>query len=536
MRKFCTFLVLLAICQTSALAQPEGKLVKEYWDAAFLEGQKSGFVRTTTYEKERGGQKFLHTNIELNLTLKRYHAVVNLRMESGAEETPGGRVTKVFVRQFLGAGQELNLTGTVAGDNLHITSDNGKIDKKITWNKDVIGLHRQQHLCQERKVKPGDRFAYYAFEPGIQSAVVVRIAVKDEQEVEVLDARKKLLRVEVTPDKIELSGNTIQLPPVVLFLDKDYQPARTEMEMPGVGKIVLYRTTRAIATAPSAADIRSVDLGLKTIVPLNRPIRNPHETKRVVYRITIKDDENPRTAFAADERQQIKNVQGNTFELHVQAVRRPHAQARQAGDSSPVPLEKGGPKQKPEAELIRTLPSEVPQSGPDGPGDEYRKSCYFLNSDDEQVKQLAQKIVGTETDPWEKTQLIEKWVCKSMRGSNAIAFATASQIARELQGDCRQHAVLAAALCRAADVPSRTALGLVYFEGSDGKPGMAFHMWAEVWIAGQWIAIDPTLGQGGIGAAHIKIAHHSWHNTETLSPLLTVVRVLGRLTIEVLEG
>ena len=66
-------------------------------------------------------------------------------------------------------------------------------------------------------------------------------------------------------------------------------------------------------------------------------------------------------------------------------------------------------------------------------------------------------------------------------------------------------------------------------------PEMGFHMWTEVWIKGQWLALDSTLGRGSIGAAHIKISDHSWHDMHSLKPLLPVHRVLGKMTIEVLN-
>src|SRR5262249_7896738 len=114
-------------------------------------------------------------------------------------------------------------------------------------------------------------------------------------------------------------------------------------------------------------------------------------------------------------------------------------------------------------------------------------------------------------------------------------FAPASEVAKSLRGDCRQHSLLATAMCRAAGVPARTALGLVYADDRQRGPVMAFHMWTEVAIRGQWIPIDATRGQGYVGATHLKIADHSWYNTPSLTPLLPVYRVLGKLSIEVLR-
>jgi hypothetical protein len=106
-------------------------------------------------------------------------------------------------------------------------------------------------------------------------------------------------------------------------------------------------------------------------------------------------------------------------------------------------------------------------------------------------------------------------------------------VARDLRGDCRHHALLTAALCRAAGLPARTAIGLLYVY--NGGPKLGFHMWAEVCVDGQWLGLDSTLGKGGVSATHVKITHHSWHEVGSLTPLLPVARVMGKLRVEVLS-
>ena len=92
-----------------------------------------------------------------------------------------------------------------------------------------------------------------------------------------------------------------------------------------------------------------------------------------------------------------------------------------------------------------------------------------------------------------------------------------------------------AAMCRAAGVPSKTAVGLLYMTDAQKRPAMAFHMWTEVWVEGQWLALDAVMGQGSVGAAHVKIADHSWYDTQSLTPMLPVSRVLGKIQIEVVS-
>ena len=77
----------------------------------------------------------------------------------------------------------------------------------------------------------------------------------------------KLLRVETTPQKLE----GVQLPKlVILGLTKNAKTVRQDTEIPGLGKITLYRTTREVALAPGPE--RLTDIGLNQFVPLNKKL------------------------------------------------------------------------------------------------------------------------------------------------------------------------------------------------------------------------------------------------------------------------
>lgn len=98
-----------------------------------------------------------------------------------------------------------------------------------------------------------------------------------------------------------------------------------------------------------------------------------------------------------------------------------------------------------------------PKIGEDKAPTEFTQSSYFIASADERVKQHARNAVGNEKDLWKKAVLIEKWVHEHMQVKNTEALATADQVARTLEGDCTEFAMLTAAMCRAEGVPSRTA-------------------------------------------------------------------------------
>jgi len=505
MRRYADWcLALVLIAGSAASAKPHPRLVPDIWEAAYLEGGKAGYVRTTAREIDRDGKKLLRTTVVLELSIKRFSDVARLRMETGTDETDEGKVVGVSMKQSLGKQQTMVMTGTVEGDELHVKVDGGeRLDKRKPWNDEVLGLSAQQHLFQKRKVKPGDRFTYQSFQPELTAVFTTRVTVKDYEDVALPGSRKKerLLRVEASADKI--AG--FQPPPMTIWLNAEREPVLTQFTMEGLGKVVLQRTTEAEATGRRGAPVKLTDLGTRQLIRLNRRLPRGYDTDSAVYRITVKDESDPSTVFAQDGRQEVKNVKGNTFELHVHGLRKPEA------------VEK---------------PAKV--------GAEFLKSNYFINSADARVRQHARQAVGSETDPWQKALRIRRWVNAHMENKNySEGFATADHVARTLEGDCTEHAVLTAAMCRAAGVPSRTAVGLVYAEMTHGQvrgPVMAFHMWTEVWLDGQWMAVDATRDQSYVGASHLKIADHSWYDMHTLAPLVPVLRVLGKTQIEVIRA
>jgi hypothetical protein len=482
-------------------ADSSGELVEERWEIAQIEGVKVGFLHTTVRRIDSEGGKRFRAAAELDLTFKRHNAVLHLRRVSGTEETPDGKVVGVFMRQGQEGGRQLVLAGNLEDGRMHVRIDNGRIDRRLRWSDDVIGLHRLEHLFEQRKPKPDDHWTLERYDPTYNTVVTFRVAIKEREEVALSAGtpRVKLLRVELTAKPLEAPGIKVQPPPEVWWLDERFVPVRRQFELEGLGTVVLTRTTRQAATAPAAPG-RLTDIGLKTLIPLNRSLARPYATRSAIYRVTLRGDSDPGSALARDDHQEIRNLHGDTFELHVHPVRKPERRAN-----------------------ARTAPAEC------------LESCHFIDSADARVRELARRAAGDERDAWAKARRIERWVKQNMRVDNAVPLGPASEAARQLRGDCRQYALLTAALCRAAGVPARTAVGLLYVE-KGRQPQMGFHMWTEVWIDGQWLGLDATLGLGGVSAAHVKISDHSWHNTASLTPLLPANRVLGKLTITLLSS
>ena len=99
----------------------------------------------------------------------------------------------------------------------------------------------------------------------------------------------------------------------------------------------------------------------------------------------------------------------------------------------------------------------------------------------------------------------------------------ATDVLRTKKGDCNEHATLFTALARAAGIPAKIAVGLTYKDGF-----FYYHAWSEI-FAGQWIAVDPTLGQFPADAGHIRLI------TGDLDRQVQVLPVINKIRIEGLE-
>ncbi|MFO7975497.1 MAG: transglutaminase-like domain-containing protein [Candidatus Hydrogenedentota bacterium] len=166
---------------------------------------------------------------------------------------------------------------------------------------------------------------------------------------------------------------------------------------------------------------------------------------------------------------------------------------------------------------------ETPESVEDLP--QYLKPHPFIQSDHPDIRQTAAEIVENSQDPWEKAVKINDWVYENIAKQGVLSIPSALEVLNSKVGDCNEHTVLFAALARSVGVPTRIALGVVWSEELDG---FYYHAWPEI-FAGEWIWMDPTLGQTVADATHVKLVTGDIERWPRLLPFL------GKLRIEVLE-
>ncbi|HET6576556.1 MAG TPA: transglutaminase-like domain-containing protein [Fimbriiglobus sp.] len=485
----------------TADATKDGRVVQETWDATYFKGQPIGYFHVVVREYERDGRKFLYATKKQKMTVSRFGQAVETWGEDATMETLDGRVLTTRMSQGIGNNQMLALTGRVNGKVLEVTIEGAAGGtQQVPWPDGVIGIAKEATLLKDRKPKVGESFDYLSYEGRLNRVVKFAAAVKAIEEVPLHEGQKprKLLRVVLSMEPIKLpDGGEFRMPPSTLWADaQTYEPLKMESGMPTLGgTMTVLRTTKEVALRKP---VKLVELFDVQSIRLDRVIANVHDQAAVTYRVKLSGDLPPDKVFAQDARQTVENVDpaAKTFELHVTAVRGPAKAANAAAA-----------------------------------GEEYLAPSFFIDWDNDVVRgharQAAANLPATAT-AWQKARAVEAWVNRNMRATEfSQAMATCANVAKSLSGDCTEYAMLAAGMCRALGVPSRTALGLVYALGRDGKPYLAYHMWYEVYVDGQWLALDATLGRGSVGPGHVKITAASWHEEKSFAPLLPVLTVLG---------
>jgi len=156
--------------------------------------------------------------------------------------------------------------------------------------------------------------------------------------------------------------------------------------------------------------------------------------------------------------------------------------------------------------------------------DEHLTASRFITSDSAEIVKTAQEIVGSERDPVKAARLINSWVFKNLKKVPTPSVPDAYTTLKLRQGDCNEHAVLAAALARAVGLPARIAIGLVPM-----GDGFLYHAWVTYWGGKQWFSGDPMMDLIPVDPYHITLLYGD------VDKHLNVLSYLGRLRLTVLE-
>jgi hypothetical protein len=468
---------------------------QESWDAIYLGGHKIGYVHTFVEKVPHKGKQYYRVRIECEQRFKRDRDVTVTKLQYGTIEALDGQVLRLDTLTVVGEQRLRGHGDVIDGKMTFILEGTGNPQEMvIPWSSDVRGPYAAEMSLVRHPMKEGETRALKMFMPTLNKICDIELQAKGIEKTIMGDgSTRALLRVDQTA---KLDGKAQPEFDLKVWVDSDGQVLKQQQDL--LGGYIQYRTTKKAAQARGAAG-GQFDLIAGTVIKVSTRLTNPDKTQYVKYRVTLEDGD-PAAIIPSDARQTVTPEEGKRSAL---------LEVKSLG-----PLDG-----QPDTHMVD--PS-------------YLRANALITSDDDEVRRLARQAIASAVDPWEKVTKITQWVHTNIRDKNFnVGFAAASEVARNLEGDCTEHSVLATAMCRACDIPARVVIGLIY-EPVHLK-GFGYHMWCEVYVNRRWVAVDPSWKQANVDAVHIKISESSLEGVSPFEAFLPVVRLMGKTQIEMIE-
>ena len=155
-------------------------------------------------------------------------------------------------------------------------------------------------------------------------------------------------------------------------------------------------------------------------------------------------------------------------------------------------------------------------------GKNYLESTPFIQTHDRVIRaQVREIVLPGDTDPVKAEKLVS-WVYRNIRKRPVLSLPSAVETLKNLMGDCNEHAVLLAALARAAGIPADVEAGIVYQNGR-----FYYHAWNVLYL-GRWITADATLGQMPADVTHIRFVRGTERQGD-------IIGLIGKIRLKILE-
>ncbi len=467
------------------------QLPQEDWLNLTLMGTKIGYAHIYMEKSQYEGEGAIRIRVETLMELKR--TGTGLQLETTRVSYVGmDLVPRYFISTSNETGQEKRVEGTIengiASLKTTLAGKTTQTQKQIPANtvfEQMIG-----YLVLQRGVRVGDAYTLHVFNMDVMQPVETQVKVIREDQV-AYDGEVK--PVHVIDYMMDLMGGL----KTTEWLGHDGTTYRMEIGLMGL-KMVLAKTD--MQTALGEAGEVDVIINTKIFAQGPPPIGNaPHFKAHL--RLT---EGELKKAIIVDDRQKLtvdSDPRRGTLEIKIPIV-----------DATKAP--------------------NLPIQSWDGhePLDQFLKSTVYIQADHPAFRAKATEIINGETNAWKAAEKLCRWVHENIHDKNLkIGFGSATQTLASLEGDCTEHTVLLIALARSVGIPARVCAGLVF-----QRDAFYYHFWPEVYV-GEWVAMEPTLGQLQADATHIQLAGSQLESDTMLEFGEGVMRTLNQLEIEVIE-
>lgn len=447
------------------------KNVQDDWMEIYLKDQKIGY--STTRISPLGKDYLIYEEIVLNFNLMGQASLMRTSTRSIVDQ---GFLLKSFMLKIDSGVVNFRVSGKVEDRRMQIEVGEGKRKKTHTISLSgppVIGSGISQFF-KSRPLVVGESFKFFLFDPSTmtQKPVVIKVAAKEPLVINRLKYSTYRL---VT----EMWGQNL-----IFWLNEKGDVLKEK----GFMGLTLVRSNAA--TAPRNLEGGKVyDFYEMASIDVKRKLIDADKLTSLRLKVEGLRD----THFATD----VLNRGRQRFRDGILKITR---EKRPLKATYEVPLPDQSGEMKP-----------------------YLRPEFNIQSDDKRMVEKAREIVGDQRDPVAVSKKLLGWVYNNVEKRPVISVPSAVEVLKTRVGDCNEHAVLLTALLRAAKIPARECVGLVYANGR-----FFYHAWTEAYLGG-WISMDATLNQMPTDATHIKLVHGG------LERQTEIIALIGKLKLNIVD-
>ncbi len=456
-------------------AQPEEI---EYF-AVFMEGKKVGYA---IQNRAVAGNK-VTTSVELKITLSRVGVSVSVKTKAMTIETIDGKPLGFKLEQALGM-MVTKTIGTV-DEQGKVTVKTGQQQVEFDWPSGAVMSEGMRLLHLKHGLTEGTTYTAKLFDPSMMQVVDVEVKVGSKQNVDLLGRVVALTEVQ----------SNISSEQMGTLMSTEYYDDKLRLQKSITPVMGMTIEQLACTREFALGQIDVLEVVDKMFMASPEPLSDVGSARSITYHLSPVTDEVD-LKIPSDDNQKVKQLSGGTIILTVEPVAAPTG--------------------------VR-----FPYKGTDPAALEALEPTRYVESGQKVIIDLARRAVGDSSDAAEAARRIEAFVADYIEEKNlSVGYASAAEVALSRQGDCSEHAVLAAALCRAVGIPAQVVTGLAYVsQWGDFKSGFGGHAWTQAYVGDKWIGLDAAFrdtGRGGYDAGHITLAAGSGNPEDFLNLLNTM--------------
>jgi Transglutaminase-like superfamily len=440
--------------------------IEEWW-AVFHHGEKIGYATQTINPKLQGYEIQDYSMLRLQLLGTTQIATMRAAVDVDSEWA-----LKQFDFELQSREMHFRARGHVLPGKLSVEtiSAGHATTRDIPLTQTPYVLAALKPYVATQQLEPKKEYRFWTFDPATLSQQVTTITIEAREHIRIGERSEPAMRV-----RQQFKGIS-----VVSWLDGQGRILKEESP----AGLSLIRQSREEARSLSRSRSLPLDLIAQTSIPSDVPIPEPN-------------------------RKRLLKLKLSGFDL----MSFPLSGGRQRLDSDRLEIT---------LEQLKTNPSvSIPVE--DRRVSSFLQATPFMQSDHPRIRALAQTIIAGETDARKAALLIKDWVYQKIAKEPTVSIPSALEVLQSRKGDCNEHTVLFNALARAAGIPAKTAVGVVYLRGA-----FYYHAWSEVWL-GDWISLDSVLDQFPADVTHVKFLEGD------IDRQIDILQLIGKLKIQVLE-